>query len=387
MVLYVVPQSSLESNRTSKDKENYLLQVASMLEGCVSNVLPALQRCLDGDSNGNHIPRSYSNGTVNNISTSTSSSNSGNNSGNNNGSGKGVGASSGKDDEDDTMSNNSGSSNGNRNEQSNLTTTTSTTSSLGSPSVSPRVKGSTASVSPHTHLYYFNTTNRGVKMLNFFSSNLSMKENLRDPLLQWPWSLLQAHSTCKVSSKLSSSDLSTMSTSSTGLDVSKNNEKDGEIWFDSSGLFHGLQSITQEIRPRYPLSPSWIAASIDPRILRAINDVQLALHPSYPWGSSWPFTSATHSPMPFQSYFTFSKDMNGNSNNVYFPPVRLPLSSMGASEVCLRVSTGPRGGLWVIGKKVEDRLVILVLEKCSTLFDVYELYTHTIDHAMSHLLI
>jgi hypothetical protein len=44
-------------------------------------------------------------------------------------------------------------------------------------------------------------------------------------------------------------------------------------------------------------------------------------------------------------------------------------------EACLRVSTAHRGGVWVTGRRIgSDRYLYMVVDRCPTLNDMYEVF-------------
>ena len=57
------------------------------------------------------------------------------------------------------------------------------------------------------------------------------------------------------------------------------------------------------------------------------------------------------------------------------------------SEACLRVSSGQKGGVWVFGRVVGDRHMYLVIEKCSTLNDMHEAVSQTVEGVLSNVII
>ena len=57
-------------------------------------------------------------------------------------------------------------------------------------------------------------------------------------------------------------------------------------------------------------------------------------------------------------------------------------------EACLRVSTAQRGGIWVTGRKMgESRYLFLVIDKCATLNEMYEIFEDICDGLQSRSLV
>ena len=48
-------------------------------------------------------------------------------------------------------------------------------------------------------------------------------------------------------------------------------------------------------------------------------------------------------------------------------------------EACLRVSTPQRGGVWVTGRRIGERLLYMIIDKCVTMNDMYYAFEHLTD--------
>lgn len=57
------------------------------------------------------------------------------------------------------------------------------------------------------------------------------------------------------------------------------------------------------------------------------------------------------------------------------------------TEACLRVTSGQKGGAWVFGRVVGDRHMYLIIEKCPTLNDMYDVVTQTIEGILSNVIL
>ena len=59
----------------------------------------------------------------------------------------------------------------------------------------------------------------------------------------------------------------------------------------------------------------------------------------------------------------------------------------GVTESCLRVSTQQRGGVWVVGRRFGGRFLLAVVEKCSTLNEVYDAFEVVCSEVYSQIVI
>lgn len=116
----------------------------------------------------------------------------------------------------------------------------------------------------------------------------------------------------------------------------------GYAWMSS--MTAALSQTLNSVRHQFPHSPAVYTSSTDPIIVRAMNHVREILSGRY------------------------SKE------------------SGGASEVCLRVRSGYRGGHWVIGRMMSDRVVYLIIDRCETMNDLYQCFTQTIDGAIANVI-
>jgi len=157
-------------------------------------------------------------------------------------------------------------------------------SSQSSSSSSSSSKRRQASLPGTVRLLYFNACNRALKSGTLYRRNV-------DPVLLWP------------------------------SIISKATPR-------SSSLSLTLDSV----RHRFPLPSSLLADSVEPAVLRALNDIRETL-----------------------------------SHRAREPG--------GVSEACLRVSTMHRGGVWCVGRRFGGRFLFLVVDACSTLNDLYEALT------------
>jgi hypothetical protein len=53
--------------------------------------------------------------------------------------------------------------------------------------------------------------------------------------------------------------------------------------------------------------------------------------------------------------------------------------AQGVQEACLRVSTPQRGGMWVTGRRVGQRYLYMIIDKCVTMNDMYLAFQHLAD--------
>ncbi len=94
---------------------------------------------------------------------------------------------------------------------------------------------------------------------------------------------------------------------------------------DSQAMFNvTLARVFREARHRYPTPPSFLSGRIEPLVLSALTEVYTSLNPTL---KSHSYTSSSQ-------------------------------------EMLLRVTSGPRGGVWAYGRKplIENKIVLLVLE-------------------------
>lgn len=56
-------------------------------------------------------------------------------------------------------------------------------------------------------------------------------------------------------------------------------------------------------------------------------------------------------------------------------------------EACIRLKSGNRGGVWMYGRRMNDRFVYIVLERCDTMNEMQELVEQIIRETFQHILI
>lgn len=56
-------------------------------------------------------------------------------------------------------------------------------------------------------------------------------------------------------------------------------------------------------------------------------------------------------------------------------------------EVCFRIRTGSRGGIWVVGRCLSGRYIYAVIEKCDTMNDMSERLLESLDKVLGKLVI
>ncbi len=99
---------------------------------------------------------------------------------------------------------------------------------------------------------------------------------------------------------------------------------------------------TELARTPFPHSCAVLASSLEPAVMRALSDVWVEL-----------------------------------SGREICSPDR---GSDSAIEACLRVSTAQRGGVWVTGRRLsQERFLYMVIDRCPTLNDMYEIFEDTCD--------
>lgn len=62
----------------------------------------------------------------------------------------------------------------------------------------------------------------------------------------------------------------------------------------------------------------------------------------------------------------------------------------GVGEICIRVKHGSKaygGGIWVIGRVLMDRILILIIENKDTLNDMIDLVNQIVDGSLSQVII
>lgn len=102
--------------------------------------------------------------------------------------------------------------------------------------------------------------------------------------------------------------------------------------------------IISDVRPRFPLSPALLTGGLDPSVVRALNDLRETL-------------SCRHS------------------------------RGYQVTEACLRVKSVRRGGLWVVGRRLGDRMMLLIVEGRGTLTDMYEQVMLTTDGILQQVML
>lgn len=56
-------------------------------------------------------------------------------------------------------------------------------------------------------------------------------------------------------------------------------------------------------------------------------------------------------------------------------------------EGCLRVAAHHRGGIWVVAKSVQHRLVFLVLEGSNTLKEMNDVFVNTLEKVLGNVML
>jgi hypothetical protein len=100
-----------------------------------------------------------------------------------------------------------------------------------------------------------------------------------------------------------------------------------------------LIELAYEARGRYVLSAGLMSASIEPHMIKSLNHVHNQL------------------------------------------------ASNRAREVCIRIRSGNRGGVWMYGRRMNDRYLYIVVERCDTMNEMQELVQQIIQTNFQHILI
>ena len=58
-----------------------------------------------------------------------------------------------------------------------------------------------------------------------------------------------------------------------------------------------------------------------------------------------------------------------------------------AKEVCIRISSGQRGGLWVLVRRIGERNIVFIVESCHTLSDMYDMINKTSENILGNIMI
>jgi hypothetical protein len=96
------------------------------------------------------------------------------------------------------------------------------------------------------------------------------------------------------------------------------------------------ERVIRAIAHNFPLSPALQSSLVDPVLINALNDFVDAFH----------HRTLESSP---------AADINRTT------------------EICLRIGSAHRGGLWAVAKRFGDREVYIILEGCHTLNEMQEL--------------
>jgi len=56
-------------------------------------------------------------------------------------------------------------------------------------------------------------------------------------------------------------------------------------------------------------------------------------------------------------------------------------------EACIRVRSGTRGGIWVLGRIIHGRVLIIVVEKCDTMNEMNDVLQQVIEVTLGHIIV
>ena len=59
----------------------------------------------------------------------------------------------------------------------------------------------------------------------------------------------------------------------------------------------------------------------------------------------------------------------------------------GISEACLRVTSMPHGGVWVVGRRLGERVVFFIVEGCGTLNEMQQQVHLTMENMLGQIMI
>lgn len=59
----------------------------------------------------------------------------------------------------------------------------------------------------------------------------------------------------------------------------------------------------------------------------------------------------------------------------------------GVQEVCIRVTSAFRGGIWVVGRTLGERHIVFILKGCSTLNEVHDVVNRVLASYLGNILL
>ena len=152
--------------------------------------------------------------------------------------------------------------------------------------------------------FYFNASNRAVKASDFYFRNV-------DPLLYWPSPVLAQGE-------------DTRGSGGRGKRGEREREGMSEVLSDEY-----LSDLLSLYRHRFPLPPSFLGTTVEPKTLAALNELRETL------------------------------------------TLRYNRSGTCCAEICLRLKSPQRGGHWVVGRRSGGRYLFVLTEGCPSIGDMH----------------
>ena len=160
--------------------------------------------------------------------------------------------------------------------------------------------------------YYFNASNRAIKAPDIYLGEV-------DPLLFWPQPVV--------------------------VDTEKMHHRTRDVGISEVLSDQYLSNLLSLFRHRFPLPAAFLATTLHPQTVEAINEVRETL------------------------------------------TCRYNRSSTCCAEVCLRLSSSQRGGHWLVGRRRGGRFLIVMIEGCPALSDMHKSLLKTIDGVFSRVIV